>query len=104
LQDWAENLPGDTRAKERHMHKTGMILASAAILAGTVLAGVAGSAGAAGGQLVVQGQVTEHGKPIAGTTVQLYAMPRQSVIAALKIGQRVPEVLLATATTNSAGR
>jgi hypothetical protein len=84
------------------MYKTGMNLGTAMILATTVLA--TGSAGATGGQLVVRGQVTSHGQPVAGTTVRVYAMPRQAVLAALKIGRKVPEVLVVSAITNPQGR
>jgi hypothetical protein len=47
---------------------------------------------------------TANGEAMAGVTVNLYAWPSDAVQKALKPGQLVPTMLLATATTNGAGK
>jgi len=48
--------------------------------------------------------ISTSGAAMSGQTVDLYAWPSDAVLQALKPGQLVPTTLLATATTNSAGR
>lgn len=60
---------------------------------------------ASSGVAVAGGIVTSPGgAAMAGQTVALYAWPSDAVLQALKPGQLVPTTLLASATTNSAGK
>lgn len=55
--------------------------------------------------VVVSGTVlASTGKAAAGTTVTIHAWPDQAVIQALKIGQRVPWVLVGTGKADASGR
>jgi hypothetical protein len=88
------------------MHK--LILSLAASLVLTALLALPASAatrtGSSSGQLVATGTITSpSGAAMVGVQVDLYAWPADAVLSAMKDGQAVPEKLLATATTNSAG-
>jgi hypothetical protein len=53
---------------------------------------------------VVTGTVTESGQPVSGVKVLLYAWPRNSVVAALPQGARVPTTVVGSALSNSDGQ
>ena len=64
-----------------------------------------GPGSASAGAAVAAGVVTsDSGAAMPDATVELYAWPSDAVQQALRPGQSVPTTLLATATTNSAGR
>lgn len=56
------------------------------------------------GQLIAVGTVTDaRGTPEPNATVRLYAWPSDTVLQGLRLGQKVPTTLMATATTSSQG-
>jgi hypothetical protein len=78
-------------------------LAALALLPALSAAGSA-DAGTSAATAVAAGTVTSPtGTVIAGATVQLYAWPSDATVSKLKPGSLVPEKLLATTTTNTAG-
>lgn len=54
--------------------------------------------------VAVAGMVTTRGKAEPGAKVYIHAWPDQDVIQALKVGRKVPWVLVGTGTTNSSGK
>jgi hypothetical protein len=55
-------------------------------------------------RIVVQGTVMSGGHVVAGAHVTLYAWPQQAVMAALKIGDRVPLTVVGAAMSSGSGR
>jgi hypothetical protein len=78
------------------------LVSAAAVVAALALPSLA-AASKPSGPVVADGTVTSHGQAVPGAVVNLYAWPSDSVLQALKPGQKVPEKLLASATTASGG-
>jgi hypothetical protein len=95
--------------KPRSRFRVGMMarLAAAASVAATLPLASSGAAQAAtkSASIVVSGTViASSGRAEAGATVVIHAWPDQAVVQALKIGQRVPWVLVGTGRANASGR
>lgn len=81
-----------------------LAVCAAAILPALVIAAPAPAGAALSGVTVATGTLTSpSGAAMPGAQVSLYAWPDDAVLSAMTDGQAVPEKLLATATTNSAG-
>jgi hypothetical protein len=52
---------------------------------------------------VVVGRVLLNGRGVAGAHVTLYAMPNQTVMASLRPGDQVPEIVVGSAVSSSSG-
>jgi hypothetical protein len=97
------------RGNARSRFKPAILAPLATVLAVAAAIPLAGGspvhAATGSAEIVVSGTViASHGKHAAGAMVAIHAWPDQAVIASLKIGQKVPWVLVGTGRTDASGR